>query len=692
MQRTSEATARRLAVLSGHMQGEPELTPVTTLCAEECSGSVATPSENWEKVKASLSASPFFQLKNVPKEEIEAFAHFLEHHNLEDRQKAREFCMKNSEIFVEDWDRRVPLDQQRKETIKKTIKMVSSGLTSVRDLRDNPGRYFGVVETFAAQDLSAVSMATITLNLFGASVLFLGNEKHHSLILDRVDNCDVLGAFAMSELNHGSDVSHCETTATFDASSDEWVIRTPHDGAQKYWIGISLLSANYLVVFARLVTNGADHGVHPFLVPIRDVVGGPLRPGVVVKSTGKKAGLDGIDNGRIFFDNYRIPRWYLLDKIGSVSRTGEYSSPYASENKRFAAIFAGLVVARFGVGSTAARVARAALDMALRYAHSRTQFSIEKAGAEVPLIAYGAHQQRLLSHLSSIVAVTVFANACKDPLLKGKADAFLGSKDLHLDACCLKAYGSWYAVWAVQECREACGGQGYLARNVLMSWRTDLEILQTLDGDNRVLCQQIVKILIEKLGSKMAKKNLVASATEVLSNEFHARIGFFLSFDPEDLPSVCTLFQAREDAVLYALVKELRNGGRGNPMHQFKVWNANIALVERVAKAHAERRIVESFVSGLHRMRGQPHLYGALRNLCILFVLTRVSEDGWFVASGCVKKSKFLDIPSETDALCQKIAPYTHAIIESFRTPDFIFKDTIADDWLRVNSRDANFA
>jgi acyl-CoA oxidase len=90
-------------------------------------------------------------------------------------------------------------------------------------------------------------------------------------------------------------------------------------------------------VFAQLWVGGTHYGVHAFLVPLRDEATHRIRPGVRIKDCGHKMGLNGIDNGRFWFDHVRIPRTHLLDRYGHVTRTGEYESIIPDNDMRFAA-------------------------------------------------------------------------------------------------------------------------------------------------------------------------------------------------------------------------------------------------------------------------------------------------------------------------------------------------------------------
>lgn len=90
-------------------------------------------------------------------------------------------------------------------------------------------------------------------------------------------------------------------------------------------------------MFAKLLIDGKDEGPHAFLVQIRDDKLNAL-PGVTLTDHGWKIGLNGVDNGRISFTHYRVPRSAMLSKYARVTDAGKYESAFADVNKRFYAM------------------------------------------------------------------------------------------------------------------------------------------------------------------------------------------------------------------------------------------------------------------------------------------------------------------------------------------------------------------
>src|SRR3954452_931892 len=178
------------------------------------------------------------------------------------------------------------------------------------------------------------------------------------------------GCFAMTESGHGSNVQALETTATFD--DGEFVIHTPDDDARKDYIGNAARDGRMAVVFAQLITGGQERGVHALLVPIRNDDGTPC-DGVRLEDCGAKLGLNGVDNGRIWFDHVRVPRENLLDRYAQVDADGTYHSPIENPTKRFFTMIGTLIQGRISVSGAAVSASKVALTIAVRRALERRQ-------------------------------------------------------------------------------------------------------------------------------------------------------------------------------------------------------------------------------------------------------------------------------------------------------------------------------
>src|SRR5256884_5642109 len=216
------------------------------------------------------------------------------------------------------------------------------------------GGALAAFETVALVDLSLLVKIGVQFGLFGGVIRRLGTERHHQRYLREAMTMELPGGFAMTETGHGSDVQSIRTIATYDPEHEEFVIHTPDDDARKDYIGNVAGDGRMAAVFAQLITAGKGRGVHVFLVPIRDQDGRPCR-GVRIEDCGHKGGLNGVDNGRLWFDQVRVPREALLDRFGKVARDGSYSSPIESETRRVFTMLGKLGSGRVSVAAAGLR-------------------------------------------------------------------------------------------------------------------------------------------------------------------------------------------------------------------------------------------------------------------------------------------------------------------------------------------------
>src|SRR6478609_5057486 len=191
------------------------------------------------------------------------------------------------------------------------------------------GKYFAIMEALSYHDLSLVIKFGVQFGLWGMSVYFLGTEKHHKKYLKDIGTLELPGCFAMTETHHGSNVKGIETTATYNHANKTIAINTPHENAKKEYIGNAACHGQGATVFAKLILDGKDYGVCAFVVPLRDKKGNTM-PGVTIEDCGRKMGLNGVDNGKIKFDNVVIPYDNMLDKFSSITDDGKFASPISS--------------------------------------------------------------------------------------------------------------------------------------------------------------------------------------------------------------------------------------------------------------------------------------------------------------------------------------------------------------------------
>lgn len=540
----------------------------------------------------------------------------------------------------------------------------------------DPRGFLAAFETLAYHDLSLTIKYGVQYGLFQGSVLRLGTRWHHEHFLPAIGRGELLGGFAMSELGHGSNVRDLETTATYDPATQEFVIHTPGDSAHKEWIGNAACDGRMMTVFAQLVVAGAAHGVHALLVPIRDAHGGVL-PGVRIADTGHKEGLNGVDNGGIWFDHVRVPREHLLNRFGDVSVGGVYSSPIADPAKRFFTMIGTLVVGRITVALSALSVVKTALTIAIRYGNRRRQFG-EPGQPETLLLDYRTHQRRLLPALATTVVLDIAMSRLVDRF------AAMDARDgrmVEALAAGLKAYATWFAQRAITDARECCGGQGYLAINRIAVLRRDFDVWTTFEGDNTVLMQLLAKGLLTGYRQEFAELGVIRLLARRATAAWRTLNPITARRDDEehlrDAVAQVTLLRHREDRLLDAAARRLRA-----VLKRQDATRAQIDVQDHLmhlATAHVERESFEAMQQEIEQADGT--LRPLLALLRDTFWADCVERDlGWFLMSGAVETPKAKAVRYLVNKCSQELRPIAEAITEAFAIPDAVLAAPIAFD------------
>ena len=543
------------------------------------------------------------------------------------------------------------------------------------------------IEMVAMSDLSLMVKAGVQWGLFGGAIENLGTERHHKAYVRKIIDLDLLGCFAMTETGHGSDVQALETTASYDSATQEFVIDSPTRTARKDYIGGAAQTARVAAVFAQLITHGTGHGVHCFVVPIRDDEGNDL-PGVTTSDCQYKGGLPGVDNGRIQFDHVRIPRENLLNKYADVAEDGAYTSPIENPNRRFFTMLGTLIRGRVTVGGSAGAATRVALDIATRYALQRRQFSAPGDDHEVLLMDYLVHQRRLLPLIARSYALQFAQNElvakCHDLQTADNPDPE-EQRELESRAAGLKAANTWHATSAIQEAREACGGAGYLAENRLIALKADTDVFTTFEGDNHVLIQLVAKELLTayaddikgmspvewvKFAANFAGERVMkrTAAETIMQRILDARQ------DNEEEGSLFNrgtqvkMLEDREEYMLSTVARRLQ--GKSKEMSAFDAFNAVQDHVLHAASAHIDRIILEAFVAGIDSCEDD-EARRILDLVCDLYALSVIEDDkAWFMEHQYLSTERAKAVTRGINERCRNLRPHAEMLVDGFGIPE----------------------
>ena len=544
---------------------------------------------------------------------------------------------------------------------------------------DDMGKYFAVMETLSYHDLSLVIKFGVQFGLFGMSVMFLGTKKHHDQYLKAIGALELPGCFAMTETGHGSNVRDIETTATYDKESQTFTIHTPHHQAGKEYIGNAAVHGRMATVFAQLITAGVNYGVSAFLVSLRNEKGQTL-PGIRIEDNGDKVGLNGVDNGRIWFDQVRIPRENLLDRFAQVSPDGTYSSPISSDSKRFFTMLGTLVGGRIAIPRAGLSAAKSGLTIAIRHGERRKQFGAPGA-PEQPILSYKSHQRKLMPLLANAYALH-FALQYVTQRFKDRSEA--DAREIEALAAGIKAYTTWNTTHTLQICREACGGKGYLLENRIGILKADTDVFTTFEGDNTVLMQLVAKTRLTEFRQELQDINFftivkyIAGQAKTQIAEMNPIITRKTDqehlLDPEFHLSA---FRFREKNILNSAARRLKHY-LDQGMNSFEAFNECQYHLLQVAFAYIERVVLEQFVLQVQATE-EPGLQTMLKKLCDLYALSQIEKNkGWYLEQSYMEGAKTKAIRREVNTLCQEIRIDARALTEAFAIPDACLAAPIA--------------
>ena len=550
---------------------------------------------------------------------------------------------------------------------------------------DHGGNIAGFEELVTA-DPSLQIKAGVQWGLFGSAVMHLGTGEHHEKWLPGIMNLDIPGCFAMTETGHGSDVASIATTATYDAESQEFLVHTPFRAAWKDYIGNAAIDGLGAVVFAQLVTKGVNHGVHAFYVDLRDPATKEFLPGIGGEDDGVKGGLNGIDNGRLHFTNVRIPRTNLLNRYGNVDADGTYTSPIASPGRRFFTMLGTLVQGRVSLDGAAVAASKLALKAAIQYATERRQFNASSHTDEEVLLDYQRHQRRLFTRL----ATTYAAGFAHEQLLQKFDDVFSGAHDTDEDrqdletlAAALKPLSTWHALDTLQECREACGGAGFLIENRFASLRADLDVYATFEGDNTVLLQLVAKRLLADYAKEFRNvdfgvlaRYVVGQATGVAIHrtglrqvaQFVADTGSVqkAALALRDEEGQRALLTDRVQTMVADVGSALKGAGRLPHDKGAALFNQHQNELIEAAQAHGELLQWEAFTEALRDV-ADPGNKTVLTWLRDLFGLSLIEKNlAWYLMNGRLSMQRGRTVGEYINRLLVKIRPHAVDLVDAF--------------------------
>ncbi|PCJ97934.1 MAG: acyl-CoA oxidase [Flavobacteriaceae bacterium] len=672
---------------------ESETYPLTSFCQKLVASptSKSTLNESLKHIEINLGIQPnhynhLFDVEVVHEKtshyydskEIDAILKGKHHKEIDAFRK----CLSDS-IFK--WDIQRDKKKFREKVLNQVKFLAEKGYGAMAYPKEYGGTgnmdvYASIFENLIYVDGSLTVKFGVQFGLFGGSVQKLGTKKHHDKYLSDTGKATLLGCFAMTETGHGSNVKGIKTTATYNKKTDTITIHTPGKNDNKEYIG-NALHSTMATVFAQLIVDGKNEGVHAILVPIRDE-NHQLMKGVTIEDNGYKLGLNGVDNGKIWFNQVQVPRAHLLNKYGDIKNDGSYHSEIKNPNKRFFTMLGTLVGGRICVAKGAISGSKMSLAIAIKHALKRRQFNDSVKIQEDLLMDYPSHQLRL----TPAIASSYVYHVTMDHIMKLYGDETITDKrKIETQAAGLKAVITNFANETIQECREACGGKGYLIENRIANLKGDVDIFTTFEGDNTVLLQLAAKGILSEFKSEFNSAGFL-SVLRVLGTQLSDKIDTFNPMythkvDKEHLynPNFHRhAFSYRTRRLTYTLAMRIRAYiKKGVPAYQafLKVQTHLLAL----GKAYSIELAHETFINFTETISDEKHKL-LFQKLGTLYALHEIRNDAqWYLEQGYIGGTKSKAIRQRVERLCTELRPHIEVLVDGFGIPEHCLTAPIAN-------------
>ena len=539
----------------------------------------------------------------------------------------------------------------------------------------------------------------VHLSMFIPIMQLHTSPEQRSRWLEKSLRFEIIGAYAQTELAHGSNVRGIETVTVYDAETESFDLHSPTLTSTKWWPGGLGKTCTHAVVYANLITtNSADgtkqnHGPHPFMVRIRSEDKHEPLPGIEVGDIGTKLGYNSMDNGYARFNHVKVPRSDMLNGFAQVSRDGVYSKRSGAEKVAYGI----MLDVRCRIVANSAYVLARALTIAIRYSCVRLQGSGPTPSTERAVMDYPTQQKILLPLLALALSLHFCGRAVRE-----QYDAYLASShdlaslpDLHCTTASLKALVTIRVADGMEAARKACGGHGFLQNAGFGDLLTSYLPFCTLEGTREVLGQQAGRFLVKELsrggrGSGGAgSSNSSSSSSSSTSYLFAAKateggieglprlesVRFSSTSDNEFESLAIQLvacFQRRARALVSVAAGAVKRALPSLGQEEALV-SAGIELVA-ASEAHAELLTVAAFHNGLTKCESglkEGATKAQVRNLFLLHCLSLIELNaGQFILSGAVTPRQAAAASSAVGVGCRELRNHAVKLVEAWALSD----------------------
>jgi len=373
--------------------------------------------------------------------------HPLTEEQTEVQKLARDFARAEIAPHSVEWDQKAFFEPS---LVKKLGELGFLGMMLPEEydgLGTDTGTYLIALEEIAAADASVAVLMSVHNSLPTQMILRYGSAAQKDRFLKKMARGEILGAFALSEPDAGSDASALSTQAVKDGNS--WILN-----GTKSWV-TNGNTAGAILAMARTDKTGfrrGARGIGAFIIT-------PDMPGFNVGKKEDKLGLRASPTVQLTFDNMRVPAENLL----------------GDEAQGFIYAMQSLDNGRLGIAAQAIGIARAALEHSVTYAAERKQFG--KAIKEFEAIQFKLADMAM--RVAASRALLHAAAAAKD---RGQSVRQFSSM--------AKLMASETAMWVTTQAVQIFGGYGYVKDYPVERLMRDAKVTEIYEGTSEI--QRIV--------------------------------------------------------------------------------------------------------------------------------------------------------------------------------------------------------
>lgn len=492
------------------------------------------------------------------------------------------------------------------------------------------------------------------------------------------DTSRVIGAYAQTELGHGSDVQSLETEAVFDEKTQEFILNSPTVSSYKWWPGELSNLSTVAMVYAKTIVKGRKIGVLPFIVPIRHMDTHKPLPGVEIGDIGPKMGYGAKENGFLKFDHYRIPldnmpsRFMEVTSKGEVLQKGNPKIVYSAMMKSRTAL---LNASSYNLGKGVA--------IAIRYSFLRRQFKNDRK-EEVPVIQYQLQQFKLFPLLAKSFAMQCAFRKINEVIAvcntQISQNNFQGLQETHVILSGTKAFFTWWCSNGLYVCMQCCGGHGYSQFSGIPSLIQSFAPNTILEGENTMLTLQVGRYLLKCYKHVMEGKPEKVQGSCGYLKQADALTGFNTKYDA-NLLEKGGMKQLWQKAVVVKLTETAELiAEQSQHMSILDVFNKKAGIhVFELAKLHTILLTYDYFVEYATEIKDAP-TKTAFLNLAQLFVIDLTLESaGILLPMGILDSVQVKGLQKEFERLLEELFKDSLKLAEAWVLDDYMLHSSISE-------------